>query len=186
MFLALVWLSVKVNANPATGASDEELTKARAYHSRNKRGTASVASRPPSTRSRTTTPRSRVKRRTPKNENSRERTRVKRRSAWDKPRVKPMRNIKLSGGISRGKELREKMREANKSYDRQEYDEAVKSALDILKKHPRNIRMLRVVVSSSCFMGEPDRAKKYYAKLPKRDKSHMRIRCSRMKIKLDE
>ncbi len=182
--LALVYLSVKVNASPATGATDQELAQARAFHKRNKRGTASVTTRPPTSfRSKP-----RVNRRTPRTKPTtakRDRTSSVSKNMWNRPRTKPMRKLSLKGK-NRGTELREKMREANKAYDRQDYDEATKQALEILKTHPRNIRMLRVMVSSSCFMGEADTAKKYYAKLPKRDKAHMRIRCSRMKIKLDE
>ena len=130
-----------------------------------------------------------MKRRTPKTKPASDApkndTGVARLSAWNRPTSRPLRNLGLKGA-KRGNDLREKMREANKSYDRQNYEEASKAALDILKKHPRNIRMLRVVVSSACFMGDDDVAKKYYKKLPKRDQAHMRIRCTRMKINLDE
>lgn len=189
IFVALVYLSVKVNATPNTGASDQELAQARSFHKRNKR--VSPAGAPVTSDARKS---SRVKQRrsvTKPRITPPERPKVQsKRGAWNSPRVKPMRRLGLASrrGIrgKRGTELRTQMRATNRAYDRQDYDEASKQALDILKKHPRNIRMLRVVVSSACFMGEGDRARKYYAKLPKRDKAHMRIRCSRMKIKLDE
>lgn len=182
IFIALVYLSVKVNAKPDTGASSAELQQAMAYHKRNKRRTPTAApTPPPSTR------RSRVTRRRPRTTPSRDKTR---RPPPDRPRPtirrgKAVRKISINRG-NRGIQLRKRMREANRAYDRQNYEEASKQALEILEEHPRNVRMLRVVVSSACFMGNEDQARTYYAKLPKRDKTHMRIRCARMKIKLDE
>ena len=58
------------------------------------------------------------------------------------------------------------MDEANKSYDHSDYEAAVKQALRVLGKTPDNVRMLRIVVSSSCLMGDADTATKYFGQLP--------------------
>lgn len=184
IFVALLYLSVAVNAKPNNGASEAELAAARSYHNRHQRPNPSASVRPPPLRRSTPSINRSRARPTPRTETTNERrVRPNPRTAFNRPRTKPLRGLPPG---NKGVELRERMREANKAYDRQDYEEAVKSALAILKEHPRNIRMLRVVVSSSCFMGEADRAKEYYKKLPKRDQAHMRIRCSRQKIKLDE
>ncbi len=73
----------------------------------------------------------------------------------------------------------QQLRSVNKLYDRKNYEEARTSALELLEKDPENRRMLRVVVSSSCIMAEPEVAKTYYDKLPERDQTTMRKRCER-------
>ena len=71
---------------------------------------------------------------------------------------------------------------ANKLYDRRRYPEARQAGLDLLKERPGDRRMLRVVVSASCIMFEPDVAREYYQKLAERDKKTMRIRCARYEV----
>jgi hypothetical protein len=67
--------------------------------------------------------------------------------------------------------------EANKLYDRREYEEARTLALSLLKEHPTSVRMRRIVVASSCIMGDQDVAQQHYSMLPERDRGDMRIRC---------
>lgn len=67
--------------------------------------------------------------------------------------------------------------EANKLYDRREYEEARALALSLLKEHPTSVRMRRIVVASSCIMGDQDVAQQHYSMLPERDRGDMRIRC---------
>ncbi len=74
------------------------------------------------------------------------------------------------------------MNEANKLYDRMDYEGAIKKAKAVLKDDPRNVRMLRVVVSSYCHMGNAAGAKTYYTRLPARDQTHMRLRCRRLNV----
>jgi hypothetical protein len=72
---------------------------------------------------------------------------------------------------------------ANKMFDRGDYDDAMKQALKMLDTDPKNPRMLRIVVSSACFMGDPDRAQKYWAQLAdERDRAQMAVRCGRYGI----
>jgi hypothetical protein len=44
--------------------------------------------------------------------------------------------------------------------------------------------MMRIVVSTSCMMGDEDQARRYYGSLPERDKMQMATRCDRYGIKL--
>lgn len=75
--------------------------------------------------------------------------------------------------------------EANKAYDRKDFETARNRALALLEKQvPGNIRMLRVVVSSSCILGEIEVAKKYYDELPQRDRDQMTRRCAQYGITL--
>lgn len=67
--------------------------------------------------------------------------------------------------------------EANKLYDRREYEEARTLALSLLKEHPTSVRMRRIVVASSCIMGDQDVAQQHYSMLPERDRGDMRVRC---------
>jgi hypothetical protein len=67
--------------------------------------------------------------------------------------------------------------EANKLYDRREYEEARALALSLLQENPTSVRMRRIVVASSCIMGDQDVAQQHYSMLPERDRGDMRIRC---------
>ena len=79
------------------------------------------------------------------------------------------------------------MEQANKAYDRQEFDEAKAIAGKILSKDPTNVRMLRVMVSSSCIDGsDMVTAQKAYDLLPKFDREQMRQRCDRYGVTFKE
>jgi hypothetical protein len=70
------------------------------------------------------------------------------------------------------------MAEANKAYDRQDFDEARAIATKILAKDPTNVRMLRIMVSSHCIEGDSVSAQTYYDKLPDFDRQQMSKRCA--------
>jgi len=76
-------------------------------------------------------------------------------------------------------ELSTALDEANRFYDRGDYDTAQEVALKLLDRLPGNVRMLRVVVSTACLMGDPDKARRYLGQLPERDKQQMITRCAR-------
>jgi hypothetical protein len=78
------------------------------------------------------------------------------------------------------------MDQANKAYDRQEFDEAKAIAGKVLSKDPTNIRMMRIMVSSSCIDGDTSMAQKYYELLPKFDREQMRQRCDRYGVAFKE
>lgn len=71
------------------------------------------------------------------------------------------------------------MDEANKAYDRGDYEDAKQVAGRVLAQDPSNVRMLRIMVSSSCIDGDSSGAMSYYARLPPGDQEQMRTRCAR-------
>ena len=75
--------------------------------------------------------------------------------------------------------LEAEMVEANKAYDRGDTDEARDIAKRIVASQPGNVRMLRILVSTSCIDGDAAAAKQYYATLPKGDQNQMATRCAR-------
>lgn len=68
--------------------------------------------------------------------------------------------------------------EANKLYDRREYEDARFLALHLLREHSTSVRMRRVVVASSCIMGDNELAQQHYLFLPPKDRADMRERCT--------
>jgi len=73
-----------------------------------------------------------------------------------------------------------KLTAANKSFDRGDYEDAQKEALEMLKNDPTDVKMLRIVVSTACFMGDPDKAQRYWSQLTEpRDRAQMSVRCAR-------
>jgi hypothetical protein len=101
-----------------------------------------------------------------------------------RPSVDPPATGGDDDGTSPDVDIELAMDEANKSYDHNDYEAAVKQALRVLGKTPDSVRMLRIVVSSSCLMGDADTATKYFGQLPARDQSDMVKRCSRYDIAL--
>lgn len=71
------------------------------------------------------------------------------------------------------------MDEANKAYDRGDYEDAKQVAGRVLAQDPSNVRMLRILVSASCIDGDSSGAMSYYARLPAGDQEQMRTRCAR-------
>jgi hypothetical protein len=74
------------------------------------------------------------------------------------------------------------MLEANKLYDRHNYEEARTLALKLLAREPGTVRMLRVVVSSSCILGDGETAQKHWTQLPEFDRTQMTTRCERFGV----
>lgn len=74
------------------------------------------------------------------------------------------------------------MDEANKAYDRGDFDDAKQSAGRVLAQQPTNVRMLRIMVSALCIDGDTTAAMSYFAKLPASDQEQMRTRCARYGI----
>ncbi len=69
------------------------------------------------------------------------------------------------------------LKQATRYYDKGDYPAALESALLVLENDPRNIKMLRVVVSTKCALNEVDSARSYSKRLPRRDQRQMRTRC---------
>ncbi len=84
-----------------------------------------------------------------------------------------------------------RMDDANRLYDRANYEGARDAALAVLSAglggDAKNIaRMKRVVVSSSCIMGDEAIASEHFSGLPARDQRQMARRCKRYGIEFDE
>jgi hypothetical protein len=78
-----------------------------------------------------------------------------------------------------GPKLEAVMGEANKAYDRGDYDDAKTIASRVLARDPSNVRMLRIVVSASCIDGDSAAAQASFIRLPAADQAQMRTRCAR-------
>jgi len=78
-----------------------------------------------------------------------------------------------------GVKLEAVMAEANKAYDRMDFDEARSIAQRVLQQQPDNTRMLRIMVSSACIESDGPEAQKHYNLLPKADRDQMKTRCAR-------
>ena len=82
--------------------------------------------------------------------------------------------------------LAQALDEANRLFDRQEHDAAQEAALKLLERSPGNVRMLRIVVTTACMMGETDKAQRHWSELPERDREQMATRCGRYGITFRE
>jgi hypothetical protein len=71
------------------------------------------------------------------------------------------------------------MDQANKAYDRSDFEEAKAIAGKVLAKQPGNVRMMRIMVSSACIEGDNPVAQKWYEQLPKPDREQMKVRCDK-------
>lgn len=77
------------------------------------------------------------------------------------------------------------MLEANKLYDRHNYEDARTLAFKLLDRQldaAGKVRMLRVVVASSCILGDGETAQKYWTQLPDFDRGQMTTRCERFGV----
>jgi hypothetical protein len=89
-----------------------------------------------------------------------------------------------SGGAGSAVRIDAIMAEANKAYDRGDFDEAKSIANKVLAKLPGNPRMLRILVSVACIDNDAGAAQAAYQILPAPDQTQMRTRCSRYGIDL--
>lgn len=78
-----------------------------------------------------------------------------------------------------GPKLDAVMAEANKAYDRGDFEEAKAIAARLLARSPTNVRMLRIMVSASCIEGDSAVAQAHLVKLPPGDQEQMKVRCAR-------
>lgn len=76
----------------------------------------------------------------------------------------------------------EKMTEANRLYDRGEYEAAAQLAKEVLTSQPQNVKMLRIGASSACILGDGNEARVYYDQLPESDRQQIARRCRRYGI----
>lgn len=186
VLLLLVLLWMKVRADPATEVDPDKLAAAQAENrrlSQPPRDPPQIAADTPSWRTRRAEPEV-VDQPEERAEPQPERRRDLRAVGSPRAGMKPM-ALQPVGGRNDGSA--DGITEANTLYDRADYEGAKEAALKVLEDNPNNVRMLRVVVSSACIMGDHDEAATYYERLTRdRDRSHMRKRCSRYGVDLPE
>ena len=79
--------------------------------------------------------------------------------------------------------MEERMSEVNRTYDRGDIAGARALALQVLADAPDNVRMLRVLVSSACILGDAAQAKTHWARLTMAsDREQMARRCERFGV----
>lgn len=78
------------------------------------------------------------------------------------------------------------MAEANKAYDKMEFDEARTIAQKVLRQQPTNTRMLRIMTSSYCIENDAAESQKYFNQLPAPDREQMKTRCARYGVTFTE
>jgi len=74
--------------------------------------------------------------------------------------------------------------EAIRLYDGGEYESARTQAIQALEQDPANQRMLRIVTSTSCILGDVDQARAHYERLTLVGQRQMARRCSRYGVEL--
>ncbi len=82
-------------------------------------------------------------------------------------------------GKLEGPKLDAIMAEANKAYDKMDFEEARSIAQRVLKQQPTNTRMLRIMTSASCIEVDAAEAQKWFNLLPVADREQMKTRCQR-------
>ena len=77
-----------------------------------------------------------------------------------------------------------KMRHANRQLDRNDHEGALRTALEILRVHPKNIRMLAIAIRIYCKQGNGAKAAKYFTNLPEVGGHRRRLekRCRQMGV----
>lgn len=177
-------LVMKVNEGPAK-VPEDKLAQARASHSRS--GSSRPASRPAASDDSDSKTPSRSPRRT---KSVKRDTSTSDDSAATKPKL-PSINMAAGGRAptisvkTRDNGIGGQMDEANSLYDKNDWEGAQEKALEILEESPKNTRMMRIVVSTACKMGQEDLASEWFGKLPAKDQKVMAIRCARYQIELE-
>ncbi|MBP9085951.1 MAG: hypothetical protein KBG15_07515 [Kofleriaceae bacterium] len=77
--------------------------------------------------------------------------------------------------------------EANRAYDRGDFENARAMANKLLTKNPGNVRLMRIVVSSGCMTGDTsEQVAATYRQLPPNDREQMRVRCERYNVHFND
>ncbi|HPH68741.1 MAG TPA: hypothetical protein PLF40_23465 [Kofleriaceae bacterium] len=77
--------------------------------------------------------------------------------------------------------------EANRAYDRGDFDTARAMANKLLTKNPGNVRLMRIVVSSGCMTGDTsEQIAATYRQLPAADREQMKVRCERYNVRFSD
>lgn len=169
--LLLVGLVLQARGSVDVEIDDQALAQARAVHERHQRRASPPPSRP-----------------SPSPSPSPRRREAPSRPAASPPAREDIRPSKAAAAPGLAKvmvdpegepSLKQQMDNANSLYDKANYESAQAAALEILAEHPKNIRMLRIAVSTACIMAEFEKAEMYYERLPTRDQRQMARRCKK-------
>lgn len=194
ILIALFVLFFKVQASPAADIPAEALAQARQRHERARAARGALAAAPatvqethslskPEPAGEPSVPPPRIE---PAEPGMDDREPYMGDSPRDMPKLPP--GIEPTGplkeSLERSMRLREGLSEANRLYDSKDFEGAVAKAKEMLAEAPGNVRMLRVIVSSACMMGDTAMAKEYQEKLPPHDQRQMQTRCARHGIEL--
>ena len=79
-------------------------------------------------------------------------------------------------------ELSARKEQVNKLYDQQDFEGAIVAADEILAQVPDDVRMLRVAASAHCILGDAEKARARWEKLPPFDQEQIARRCARYGI----
>jgi hypothetical protein len=176
---ALLVLVLQVRGDRTPEISDEQLAQARDRHARMQSAQArpapmpSAAEPPAVRRTRPAVPADQGER-----PPERDATLTERRRAMSSPTLPTA--IQVDRVVAAApQDVNLRMDEANGFYDRGDYQGAMEAAFEVLRTNPDNVRMLRVVVSSACIMGDEAVARQHYGRLPSRDQTQMSRRCER-------
>lgn len=182
---ALVLLLLEVRGDSKPDLSAEKRARALAEYRRRAAKSQSEAVKPPSaTQSKGSSPARTRERRLPRPPTRIERPRALGRERRPSPSRTARRpdlarpEIEAPAG-DESDPAKKRMTEATQFYDQGNYPAAQEVALEVLKKDPNNVKMLRVAVSTLCATGEVEKASKYLRLLPSRDRSQMKRRCKK-------
>ncbi|HUQ02797.1 MAG TPA: hypothetical protein VM261_09900 [Kofleriaceae bacterium] len=81
-------------------------------------------------------------------------------------------------------ELSASKAQVNKLYDQQDFEGAIVLADAILAQVPDDVRMLRVATSAHCILGDAEKARARWTRLPPFDQEQIARRCARYGITL--
>lgn len=187
VILALVLLFVRVAGSPSVEIPDEAVEQARKRHERRNQASRMRAASIESTsrpRERSTGTSGTI---TASRGNQQRSGRDTGASSDDKPSRHTLQKALSGKGAdedSKSVDFDTRMQEANKLYDRRDYEGALGLAKELLQETPGNVRMLRVAVSSACMMGDEQTARAYHEQLPARHQLQMQRRCERYGVTL--
>lgn len=86
-------------------------------------------------------------------------------------------------------DFRAKRKFVRRVYDRKRYPSALRLARELLAERPRDIFLLRVVISAACFIGEPEIARDHWQRIRVRGKRARRqlvARCAEFGVELPD
>lgn len=191
MLGVLVLLLLEVRGDSKPDISEEKRARALAEYRRRAAKSQSEAVKPPSaTQPKGSSPARTRERRLPRPPKRIERPRALERERRPSPsrteRSPDVPRPEIAGqDDDESNPVKKRMTEATQFYDQGNYPAAQEVALEVLKKDPNNVKMLRVAVSTLCATGDVEKAGTYLRLLPSRDRGQMKRRCKKWGAELE-